>query len=140
MNLRETLRAATLGRKSTFKSQLVKLEGPDGTPLEVEVRAPSVRARGTILRKAGMLAAEKTGGAPEKQLLIEHMQVEAVLQLSYVPGTNQRVYEEADREQLLEQPAGGFVDQLAEVALPMLNVSELERKELEKNSEGTPSA
>jgi hypothetical protein len=139
MNLRETIRAATLGRKSTFASKLVKLEGPDGAPLEVEVRAPSVRARGAILRKAGMLAAEKPGG-DEKQLLVEHMQVEAVLQLSFIPGTNQRVFEEADREAMLEQPAGGFVDQLAEVALPMLNVSDVERKELEKNSEGTPSA
>lgn len=139
MNLRETIRAATLGRKSTFDSRLVKLDGPDGTPLEVEVRAPSVRARGAILRKAGMLATEKPGGEA-KQLLVEHMQVEAVLQLSYVPGTNQRIFEETDREAMLEWPAGGFVDQLAEVALPMLNVADDEKKELEKNSEGTPSA
>ncbi|GMV19029.1 MAG: hypothetical protein AMXMBFR56_72530 [Polyangiaceae bacterium] len=134
MNAKAALRAATLGRQKSFVRKLVKITAPDGTELEVEVRAPSVRSRGLIIRRA------KAMGGDVDKLEPEHFQVEAVLQLCFVPGTDEHIFEEADREELLAQPAGGFVDKLAEVALPLLNVAEAEKKELEKNSEGTPSA
>lgn len=130
---RNQLRAALLGAPRRFRSQLVKVATEAGE-LEVEVRAPSVRSRGLILRRAKALSGDAEKVEPEQ------LQVEAVLQCSFRPGSEERVFEEADREALLSQPAGGFVDRLAEVALPMLNVEEAERKELEKNSEGTPSA
>lgn len=104
-----------------MRKALVKIDGFDGTPVEIEVRAPSVRARDAIFRNAYMLAVAATA-TPRRvpEMLLMFLEIEAVLRLSCVPGTNEHVFEEADRMHLLDACPGGFVDQLADVALPMV--------------------
>lgn len=129
---RAALRAATVGAKKKFQKELVTLKdvaGPDGQAVVVEVRQPTVKKRSAIFS-----AAKALSGDPDKMDL-GMLQVEAVLQLSHVPGTEELVFEEADRPNLLDQPAGSFVDDLTEVAMKLLNV---DAAELEKNSAGTP--
>jgi hypothetical protein len=47
------------------------------------------------------------------------------------------MFDDVDREVLLSQPAGGFVDDLASAALAFMNVDE---DDVAKNSKGTASA
>jgi len=43
---------------------------------------------------------------------------------TYVPGTDDKVFEESDYAVLSEQPSGGIVDKLGKVALDLLNVED----------------
>lgn len=151
MATRETLRRFTLGRQRQWRSELVTLrdselpkvdEGSEkkhpplldeaGVPLVVEVREPSIAARGAIL-KASKAASGKTD-----DIDIAALQLEAVVACTFVPGTQQPVFEAGDRQALLNQPPGGYFDELAAVALRLMNVES--EKAAEKNSEGTASA
>lgn len=125
MNLRDALRASTLGTQQTRASELVKLPGGQS----VEVRQPTVKQRAAILRAAGI--------TDEKSLSdLGALQVTAVIKCSYVPGTQTLVFDASDKDALLECPAGGYVDQLAGVALRLMNV---EAEAAAKNSVATPS-
>lgn len=104
-----------------------------GAIVMVEIREPNLTERASILRAA------KLGGANDgTKAEIDTLQVETVIRLTYVPGTNIRVFDDVDKRALLAQPAGGWLDDLAEVALPMLNLASEE--EVSKNSKGTPSS
>ena len=120
MSKLDTIRAATLGRSSSRKTKLVTINDE----AQVEVRQPSVKARGEIFKRAG-------AGANGSKVDLAELQVTAVIECTFEPGTPQRVFTDADRAALFDAPAGGFVDQLAEAALELLNVNQ---EDLEKNS------
>lgn len=137
---RSALMSSSLKR---FRKQLVTVEDRtgeapyspvldnDGQPVVVEVRQPTVKDRSAITR-----AAKAQSGDADKVdtgVLI----AEAVIKLSFVPGTDERYFEDADRAALLEQPAGGFVDQVGQVALKLMNFGSDEVAE--KNSAKTAS-
>lgn len=106
------------------------LLGDDGQPIMVEVRRPSVSGRGSIMKAA------KAASGDRDKLELAELQIEAVLRCSYEPGTDVLVFDEPDRKDLRVRPVGGWVDDLAEAALELLNI---DVKDVEKNSSGTPT-
>lgn len=118
MSKRDALRAKTIGAQKKFSSRLVKI-GED----EYEVRSPTVKERGQILDAAGIV---EDGGKvkPDSAKLL----VKAVMACTYVPGTDEKVYDAADEAGLEGQPPGGWFDELARVAVEMLNVDTSDAK------------
>jgi hypothetical protein len=120
---RDAIRAATLGRNQKSKTKLVNIsKTDDGQDIAVELRQPSVRARSAILKRSK--------AHDRDRLDLAELQVTAIIECAYEPGTSNKVFGEADRETLAEMPAGSFVDELAAAALELLNV---DAGDLEKN-------
>lgn len=123
MSRRAALRAATVGAQKKFANELVEVG-----EVKFEVRQPTIAARSAILKAA------KAQSGDNDRVDLAALQVEALLRCVFVPAGEEQagelVFEEADRASLLEQPTGGFVDTLAEVALRLLNV---DKEDLEKN-------
>lgn len=103
------------------------LQLEDGTCAVVEVREPGIKLRSAIYRAAGVSSpdVEKEG------INVAQLQVEAVIALTYEPGTNVKVFDEKDKPALLAQLAGGFVDDIYEVASELMNAAKEE--EVSKN-------
>ena len=142
-NLRDKIRAKTVGSSKHFRKKLVKYEPPiydtkevalgDGTkyieeiivghdePIFVEVRQPSIGERNEVFSK-------NLGSGDVNLELILYM----AMKQTYVPGTNERVFEPADYDTLKDQPAGGFVDQFGNAALELMNVEDT-KQEYAKN-------
>jgi hypothetical protein len=100
----------------------------EGKVAQVEVREPGIKLRAAIYRAAGVSAGE------EASVDLAKLQVETVVALTYEPGDGQtKIFTDADKPALLSQLAGGFVDDIFEVAFPLMNVDEKGKKELEKN-------
>lgn len=108
---RADLRSRTLGKAREFKSQMVDIDGT-----QYEVRQPSVRERSAILQAGEVLSGDA------KKMDMGRMQVQGIITCTYVPGSGERVFEQADFEALMEQPSGGFVDKLGEVVLTLMNI------------------
>jgi hypothetical protein len=109
MNLRDTIRSKTVGAPKHFKKNVVKVED-----VEVEVRQMSVKDRLDIFNKAS----NGEGGVDPLKF-----QLWSVIYSCYVPGTNERIYEEYDYDSLVSVPTGSFVDILASEATKLMNVS-----------------
>lgn len=80
----------------------------------VEVRLPTGAERARILRLARIDQGAKA------DLDRWRVYVEVCLTMAYVPGTDERVWEAADRKTLEQQPAGGFVDAVGRVGYALL--------------------
>jgi hypothetical protein len=106
MSKRDALRSKTVGAKKNFRTQIVTV---DGEP--VEVRQLSVRDRLDVYNRS-----TKNG-----QLDPLQFQIWSVIATCYVPETNEKLFEDADYDSLMDQPTGGFVDTLSEAAVNMLN-------------------
>lgn len=111
---REALRSAGLKSREAKRVTVVFEDQ------EYEVRAPSVRARAKILDRAGLT---ETDEKKKNKADAGKMQVLCVIACTFAPGTDERVFEDADLETLLDDPAGGIVDALGEHALKFLNAS-----------------
>lgn len=107
MSKRDALRSKTVGAAKKFRTELVTVDGE-----EVEVRQLSVRDRLNVYNRS-----TKNGVLDPLQF-----QIWAVISTCYVPGTNEKLFEDADYDGLVDQPTGGFLDQLSEAAINMLNV------------------
>lgn len=127
-DLRKQIRNKTVGAKQEFKSQIEEVNG-----IKVEVRQPSVAERGKIMKKSrDNVKVEKTAkakdaknvGAQDLLSTLDYgkMQAWATIYCSYVPDTNEQVYEEQDFESLLNAPAGSYVDKLSTAAMNLMNV------------------
>ncbi len=117
-SMRDALRAAGLKSREGKRITVVFEDQ------EYEVRAPSVRARSKILTAAGLVDTDDQKGKGKKtQADAGKMQVCAVIACTFAPGTDERVFEDADVETLLDDPAGGIVDAVGEHALKFLNAS-----------------
>jgi len=97
-----------------------------GKPAYVEVREPGLKLRAAIFRAAGLASAGE-----DRTIDMAALQVETVIALTYEPGTNVKIFNDADKPALMAQLAGGFVDDIFEVAQPLLNAKD--EKEIEKN-------
>ncbi len=134
MSLRNKLRSATLGNVRAFRSTVVKVSLPNEhgvEELEIEVREPSVATRARIMKEAGVQSGDMA------RLDIARLQVEAVMVCSFVPGTNDRVFDDIDRDALMQLPPGGWIDALSAPAMRFLNLDE---DDIKKNSATTASA
>ena len=112
MGLRDHLRAMTVGRPCDFGGVIVEIEGQ-----KFEVRKPSLRERDQIIKESGMQGAKGKHDVDTSML-----QVTCVIALTYVPGTDEKVFELADMDTLLNQPAGGWIDDLATACMKSLGV------------------
>jgi len=121
-DLRNTIRSNTIGKKSKFASKLVDV-GED----KVEVRQPSVKTRSILMKKSRGVKSSKieVGEVSAEDVLqsIDYgkMQVLAVIYCTFVPDTEERIFTESDYEALINQPAGGFVDDISTVAMDLMN-------------------
>jgi hypothetical protein len=106
-NLRDKLRAKTVGSKKTFRSKIVEFDGVD-----FEIREPTVADAHEILRKG------YPDGKIEKGVLPNtgELHVWALILCTYVPGTEEKVYEVGDLESLKAAPASSFVTTLGSAA------------------------
>lgn len=122
--VRDALRAATVGAVRARTGEIVDLNGA-----QIEVRKPSVAERYEIIQNAS-----KDNG---KGVDLRKMHATALINLCYIPGTDERVFEDADMASLTDTEAGGWSDVLFEVAQKFINVKS---STLAKNSESPANA
>lgn len=125
MKTRDALRAALLGSQRKFRSEVIEVAG-----LRVEVRQPSIKERARILKEG------KAQSGDADRMDLAKMFVTAVIACCYDPDTGDKVFEDANAEELLGMPSGSFVDVLGSKALELMNVDE---KELSASFPETPS-
>lgn len=123
MSLRDQIRSKTLGAKREFASELVETED-----MTFEVRQPTVGERGRIYQKAlpDKMSQSDSEEGMAKELMsrvdFSQLQIWAVIKCTYVPDTDEKVFESSDFESLSNLPAGTFLDDLATAAMKLLNV------------------
>jgi len=116
-SLRDKIRSATVGAASQFKREEVKFGG-----IEVEIRQPSVKVRRELYSKCS----DDSG-----KIDILDFMTWGVIYNTYVPGTNEHVFDSSDYDAMVEKPAGGFLDQFGEVVSRLMNVEDVEGKNSE---------
>lgn len=112
MNNKERLRIATLGQPTNFKKEIVEINGE-----KFEVRQPSIAARAELRIKC-----MDTDNFGKPQFNSFKFMLWSVIANTFVPDTNDKVFEDTDYDVLISQPSGGFVDTLTEAAMRMSNV------------------
>ncbi len=122
---KDKLRAVTLGSNKKFERREVIIDGET-----FEVKQPTLKERGVFRKNAMKLSADESGKGHADFDIFE-FQIQAVLGLTVVPGTDERVFDESDREAFEACPAGGWFDSLASVATELCNVSD---KAIKKDS------
>mgnify|MGYP003657580753 CR=1 FL=1 len=110
----DKLRAATIGAKKNFKSETIEYNG-----VKFEIRQPSIRARAELTKQC-----TGSNGAIDMFKFL----VWLVIELTYVPNTDKKVFTAEDYDTLVEQATGGFVDAFSEVAASLVNVDMEDKK------------
>lgn len=106
---RDAIRSALFSGAPQFRSQSVEL--PSG--IEVEVRQPTIRVRRELFNQC----MDASGNLDANDFLIK-----SILKNTFVPGTkDQRVFDDADYDSILNQPTGGWVDQLIDAMSGLTN-------------------
>lgn len=114
-SIRDDLRAATLGAKAEFKKEIVSFGG-----VELELRQPSVKQRKDLFKRC----MDENGRVEAMEYLTW-----GVLYCTFVPGTNERVYDDTDYDALMEKPSGGFLDKFGAIIGALMNVDDdIEKK------------
>jgi hypothetical protein len=105
---RGDLRAATVGAKIELQSEIVEFKG-----LKYELRQPSLRERKQLRQK--IFNEDGTVDVFEAMIWLTIWQ-------TYIPGTNERVFDEVDYEMFLNNPSGSFVDDFGTKIVMMSNL------------------
>ena len=108
---REALRKATLGTKRTVKKEIVKLND-----LEFEIRQPTILERANLRKKCVTIEDGR------EVINVFDFLVWSVIENTYVPETDERVFDAADYDTLMQNPSGGFMDKFGEIASNLMNV------------------
>lgn len=105
---RDRIRSATLGKKDQFRTETVEVNG-----VQVALKQPSVGEREEIF-----------AAIRDEQGNLDHVKLLTwgVVKLAYVPGENQRVFDDMDYDELVKHPTNSWVDKLGESVLNVLNV------------------
>lgn len=104
---RNDLRSSILSKKHSVNKKIVEWEGNS-----FEVRQPSVKARNDLYRKC----LDEDGNMDMTKFLVWG----AILH-TFVPDTDEKVFEDTDYEVLSEMPAGGFLDTLSEAVSEVIS-------------------
>lgn len=110
---KEELRNGILGASTKFARESIT---DPATGVTYEVMQPTVRQRAEIRSKS-----IKEGTT---DVDVYEFQVLAVIELTVVPGTKERVFERSDKDVLYSLPTGGFIDDLFALAFNMCLVSD----------------
>ena len=124
-DLRDQIRAATVGANKVFTKKIVEYNG-----VKIEIRQPSIGGRADIMRKCKTTFKDREGNEKETFDMWEFLTM-AVIYCSYVPGTEERVFDDHDYESILASPTGSFIDEFSTELIAILNVDE---DKIEKNS------
>lgn len=111
---RDQLRAALIGKKHAGRTEIVTLFG-----CEVELRQPTLK---TIL--------EAREEDDEKKRTTD-----VFINYAYVPGTDERIFEDTDRQRILEWP---FSDDLIEVQMTIARLTGVDLATAEAEIKGDP--
>ena len=98
---KEAIRKATLGQKQNFKSDIVMCNG-----VEIEIKQLTIFER----NKLSMDSVNKETNT----LDIISYQINSIIYCCYVPNTEEKVFDDTDKEVLKNSVSGGFADQLWE--------------------------
>lgn len=126
--LRADMRSALLGGARKFERWAVKLADDAGIERTLEVQRPSIARRDVMMKKAGFMP-----GTPPDKSSMARLQVQALVWCVYLPGTDTRVFDEADEKAIGAFSVGSFLDRLSEEALKAVNVQATVAEEAEKN-------
>ena len=107
---RDALRSALLGGRKR-DSKIVTID--DG--IEIEVRQPTIKIRSRIMAQAGVSG--ENGAVTD----IAAIQIAAVVFCAFVPGTNDRIFDAADRQALEEMPTNDCFDEVQSAAMSFMN-------------------
>ncbi len=121
MSTRDEIRSKTVG--GNLKAQVKLFEYEE---VSVEFRQPTVGIRKEIFNRSQV----------DDKLDIYNFLVWSVIYCTFVPGTKERVYEDADFDSMMSQYTGSFVDIFSEEISEIMNVSV---DKAVKNSDATPT-
>jgi len=128
------IRASVLARGKPA-SVLVEHEGTT-----IEVRVPTLAARSRILREASKVTGQNEDGDDVEKTDIAELQVRAVAECCYLPGTDTRVFNNGDLAELREHYAGGAIEQLSKAAMKLFASKKKDIKASEKKSDATTTS
>ena len=103
MDIKTKIRTATIGKKKFFKRKVVEVSG-----VEIEIRQPNKIIKQQIVERSK----ESTSGSTEMGINILEWQIWHIIECCFVPGTEERVFEEADIPGFKSGPEGDFADKL----------------------------
>lgn len=109
-SVRDRIRSATVGKSEQFKSKTFTYNGVD-----VEFRQPCLKDRQLLINKAR----NKDGEFDFIEFLIW-----SVISNTYVPETNEKVYDESDYDSMVAKPSGSFVDKFGSEIAELMNVED----------------
>ena len=105
---RDHLRSLTVGSPKTFKKEIVEFGGES-----FDVRQPSIKA----LRQVAQAAEDKDGTTG----LID-LGIWAMIFCTYVPDTNQLVFDESDHKEIMSHPKSPFIELLTSKSIEMITI------------------
>lgn len=123
--LKDRIRAKTVGSAKIFKSKMVEFDGMD-----IEIREPSVRDWGKIMKSVMGMNSEDGSNKMEYDKYL----IWSVIYCAFVPGSDEKIYEDTDYDSLANFPRSGFVGEFSEIAMDMMNDNS---EQTEKNLEET---
>jgi hypothetical protein len=123
MDTKSKIRAATIGKKKYFRKKVVEVEG-----VSIEIREPNKIIKQQIVDKSK----ESTKGSNDMSINILDWQIWHIIECSFVPGTEDKVFDETDIPSFTSGPAGDFADQLW-MGLQELISTEKDVKEAKKS-------
>jgi len=100
------LRSLTVGGKKNFRKKVVEID-----EAKFEVRQLSVGDRQKIYDKS----------SKGDKISSSDFLVWSVIYCTFVPGTEEKVFDDADYESLMAQPSDSFVDKLGQAAGELLD-------------------
>jgi len=122
--LRDKIRSATIGASNKIGTRIVEVGGGQ----KIEVRQPTIKQRND-LRELCVSKVPLGNGDFEMTHDGVAYQVWGVIRFCYAPGTDERIYDDADYDTLANQPSGGFMDTLFEMFVSISNVDvDVEKK------------
>ena len=109
-SIRDKIRSVTLGKPVQFKSKKFEYEG-----IEVEFRQPNLKDRQLLINKAR----NKDGEFDFIEFIVW-----SVISNTYVPDTNEKVFDESDYDVMVKQNSNSFVDKFGGEIAELMNVEE----------------
>ena len=105
---RDSIRSSILGKKPKFAKEIVEYKNN-----RYEIRQPTLRARREIMNRC-------TGNDGTIDMMSALIYL--CIYNTYIADTDERVFEESDYEALLEEPTGGFIDEISIIASSLMNL------------------
>ena len=120
--LKDKIRSETIGSNKVFRFKRVTIND-EGT--EIEIREPTVKEWGNILRNVMTVDGDKG----QTKMEYDQYLVWSVICCAFVPDTDEKVFSEEDYETLLAMPKSSWVGEFSDIALAMMqsNVEETEK-------------